>query len=133
MTTPISIVGETSVLAYRRGNKPFSEEHRLIADLLQPHLSRALSNARAFSALAQQHLEETIVGADALSTRESQVAFWLSRGKTNREIALILKMRSRTVEKHVEHILRKLGVENRVAAALRIASSIRRSETRVLP
>ena len=64
--------------------------------------------------------EEELGGADGLTPRESRVEFWLACGKTNREIGLILDVRSRTVEKHVEHILTKLGVENRVAAALQL-------------
>lgn len=52
-----------------------------------------------------------------LSGREAEVLFWLGRGKTNGESALILGSKSRTVEKHVERILQKLSVENRTAAA----------------
>lgn len=52
-----------------------------------------------------------------LTVRESQVLVWISNGKTNREIAEILEMSPRTVNKHLEQIFRKLGVENRTAAA----------------
>lgn len=52
-----------------------------------------------------------------LSPRESAVLTWVSRGKTNREIASILGISLPTVKKHVEHILQKLGVETRTAAA----------------
>jgi DNA-binding CsgD family transcriptional regulator len=52
-----------------------------------------------------------------LSPREGQVLAWLTRGKTNAEIAVILGSSARTVEKHVEHIFVKLGVETRTAAA----------------
>jgi DNA-binding response OmpR family regulator/DNA-binding CsgD family transcriptional regulator len=51
-----------------------------------------------------------------LTEREAQVLFWLSRGKTNQEIAQILEMSPRTVNKHLEPVFRKLGVENRTAA-----------------
>ena len=51
-----------------------------------------------------------------LTDRETQVLFWLSRGKTNQEIAQILSMSPRTVNKHLEPVFRKLGVENRTAA-----------------
>ncbi|MAX87543.1 MULTISPECIES: response regulator transcription factor [Thalassolituus] len=51
-----------------------------------------------------------------LTDRETQVLFWLSRGKTNQEIAQILEMSPRTVNKHLEPVFRKLGVENRTAA-----------------
>ncbi len=56
-----------------------------------------------------------------LTPREDEVATWLARGKTNAEIGVILGMRSRTVEKHVERILAKLGVDNRTAASLALA------------
>jgi DNA-binding CsgD family transcriptional regulator len=52
-----------------------------------------------------------------LSRRESEVLLWISRGKTSREIAAILSIARKTVDKHVEHIQAKLGAENRIAAA----------------
>lgn len=53
----------------------------------------------------------------ALTPRETEVLSWLSKGKTNRDIADILGMSPRTVNKHLEHIFEKLGVETRTAAA----------------
>ena len=52
-----------------------------------------------------------------LTERESDVLFWIANGKTNREAAEILSMSPRTVNKHLEMIFPKLGVENRTAAA----------------
>jgi DNA-binding NarL/FixJ family response regulator len=52
-----------------------------------------------------------------LTTREGEVLSWLSKGKTNRDIAQILGLSPRTVDKHLEQIYSKLGVENRTAAA----------------
>jgi len=45
------------------------------------------------------------------------VLSWLAKGKTNRDIAEILGMSPRTVNKHLEHIFDKLGVETRTTAA----------------
>lgn len=53
----------------------------------------------------------------ALTPRETEVLSWLAKGKTNRDIADILGMSHRTVNKHLEHIFEKLGVETRAAAA----------------
>jgi DNA-binding NarL/FixJ family response regulator len=53
-----------------------------------------------------------------LTPRESDVLLWLGKGKTNRDIADILGMSPRTVNKHLEHIFVKLGVETRSAAAV---------------
>lgn len=53
----------------------------------------------------------------ALTPRETEVLSWLAKGKTNRDIADILGMSPRTVNKHLEHVFEKLGVETRAAAA----------------
>ncbi len=60
-----------------------------------------------------------LMSALLLTRRESQVLYWLANGKTNREIAEILTMSPRTVNKHLEQVFPKLGVENRTAAAAR--------------
>lgn len=52
-----------------------------------------------------------------LTAREGEVLAWLSKGKANRDIAEILGLSPRTVDKHLEQIYAKLGVENRTAAA----------------
>jgi DNA-binding response OmpR family regulator/DNA-binding CsgD family transcriptional regulator len=52
-----------------------------------------------------------------LTPRESEVLMWVARGKSNRDIAEILKLSPRTVNKHLEQIYTKLGVENRASAA----------------
>jgi DNA-binding NarL/FixJ family response regulator len=54
----------------------------------------------------------------ALTPREGEVLFWLTMGKTNRDIAQILALSSRTVNKHLEQIFQKMGVDNRTSAAL---------------
>jgi DNA-binding CsgD family transcriptional regulator len=61
-----------------------------------------------------------------LTTREGEVLSWLSKGKTNRDIAQILGLSPRTVDKHLEQIYAKLGVENRTAAAAIAANAARR-------
>jgi DNA-binding response OmpR family regulator len=62
-----------------------------------------------------------------LTTREGEVLSWLSKGKTNRDIAQILGLSPRTVDKHLEQIYSKLGVENRTAAAAIATNASRRN------
>jgi DNA-binding response OmpR family regulator/DNA-binding CsgD family transcriptional regulator len=62
-----------------------------------------------------------------LTTREGEVLSWLAKGKTNRDIAQILGLSPRTVDKHLEQIYAKLGVENRTAAAALAAAATRRN------
>jgi DNA-binding NarL/FixJ family response regulator len=52
-----------------------------------------------------------------LTAREAEVLLWITRGKSNRDIGEILALSPRTVNKHLEHVYVKLGVENRAAAA----------------
>jgi len=52
-----------------------------------------------------------------ITKRESEVLYWVSYGKTSWEISLILEMSPRTVNKHLEQIFKKLGVDNRTSAA----------------
>lgn len=54
-----------------------------------------------------------------VTDREAEVLLWIAHGKTNREIGQILSMSPRTVNKHLEQIYKKLGVENRTSAAAR--------------
>lgn len=58
----------------------------------------------------------TLGSAYHLTTRELEVLLWLAKGKTNRDISDILGMSPRTVNKHLEHVYVKLGVETRAAA-----------------
>jgi DNA-binding CsgD family transcriptional regulator len=52
-----------------------------------------------------------------VTEREAEVLLWIARGKSNRDIAEILSLSPRTVNKHLEQIYAKLGVENRTSAA----------------
>lgn len=74
------------------------------------HLFRLVNNDELFM---KQRLKERF----NLTDRESEVLLWLSYGKTNREIGVIINMSPRTVNKHLEQIFKKLDVENRTTAA----------------
>jgi DNA-binding CsgD family transcriptional regulator len=68
------------------------------------------------------HEESTSPGIDylqrlGLSKREAEVLNYVAMGKTNAEIAIILDISRLTIGKHMEHILQRLGVETRTAAA----------------
>jgi DNA-binding response OmpR family regulator/DNA-binding CsgD family transcriptional regulator len=51
-----------------------------------------------------------------LTRREAEVLLWVSYGKTNKTVSEILGISPRTVNKHLEQVFRKLGVETRAAA-----------------
>lgn len=56
--------------------------------------------------------------ATRLSRREIECLTWLKDGKTNWEIGEILDISEKTVEFHVGNAMRKLKVDNRVAAVV---------------
>jgi len=62
--------------------------------------------------------DERLLGKrHGLTSREAEVLLWISRGKQNREMSEILNISPRTVNKHLEQVFQKLGVENRASAA----------------
>jgi DNA-binding CsgD family transcriptional regulator len=63
------------------------------------------------------------VSALPLTEREKQIVALVAAGKTNGEIGLVLRISSRTVQKHLENIFRKLGVETRTGLAMRVLAS----------
>ena len=73
------------------------------------HLLRLLEQGTAPTSRPLQAL--------GLGARQSDVLFWLARGKRNAEIALICRMHPTTVSTHLRQIFAKLGVETRTAAA----------------
>jgi DNA-binding response OmpR family regulator/DNA-binding CsgD family transcriptional regulator len=54
-----------------------------------------------------------------LTPRETEILFWIAQGKTSPEIAVILETAPETIKRHVKNFLPKLGVETRLAAALK--------------
>lgn len=83
---------------------------RLLVDAASPESAVMLFDERA----AASH--ESLRGL-GLTAREAEVLFWLSEGKSYKEIGVIVACEWRTVQKHAENIYQKLHVENRHGAA----------------
>lgn len=86
--------------------------------LASRHIVLAHKAACQLEAL-QQFKEQCCPAPEELTLREKQVFEWLREGKRNSEIAIILGCAPRTVDKHVENILRKTGAETRTGAVRR--------------
>jgi DNA-binding CsgD family transcriptional regulator len=105
--------GHTAPLVVERPDR------RLVVTMLPDRagITLVLAEERtAFDAISLRSL--------GLSARETEVLYWVSRGRTNAEVAAILDIRPRTVGKHLERIYEQLGVENRTAAASRALESL---------
>lgn len=124
--------------------RPLGLKHQIVVRLDRPgwRCSLTLNHEKAFPAELRPFLENIMsplvaahriacevrrlrsrVGEPAerimhakLTPREHEVLSWMREGKRNADIAEILKCAVRTVEKHVESILRKTGTESRSAA-----------------
>lgn len=93
-----------------RSGSGFSDRDRDLAEALRPHLA----DLYRLSGMPLQ-----LGPLAVLTAREREVLEWVAAGKTNRDIGAILGARPRTIEKHLERIYEKLGVENRTAAVMR--------------
>lgn len=62
----------------------------------------------------------TLKSSFGLTAREAEILMWISRGKTNKEVGLILDTSPRTVNKHLDHVFEKLGVPTRTAAVAKV-------------
>ncbi|WP_343584249.1 response regulator transcription factor [Herbaspirillum sp.] len=91
--------------------------HGITLLLEEKHAATALT-VRASKEAGDDAASASSFDGFRLTPRENDVLMWLGKGKTNRDIAEILGMSPRTVNKHLEHIFVKLGVETRSAAAV---------------
>ena len=89
---------------------------RLVVRLMSDH-----SEDRHLLVLEEQYMPLTVGSLESLglTRREAEIVLWVARGKSDKEVAAALYVSPRTVQKHLEHIYRKLGVESRTEAAAR--------------
>lgn len=107
VTAGAAMIAEASALKFTWLGAAGTDEHLLV-----------LRSARAGD-------EKTLLKErHALTLREAEVLLWLAKGKSNRDIGEILELSPRTINKHLEQIYAKLGVENRTAAAAMALTSL---------
>lgn len=114
---PLPDGGTLTCAAARGGRVNFSGRDRLVLQLVLPHLATAWRRALRVEERPDAARAPRTLCRLGLTPREADVLGWLSQGKTNADIALILAIRPATVKTYVEHILAKLGCETRTAAA----------------
>jgi DNA-binding CsgD family transcriptional regulator len=98
-----------------RGDQDFPDEDYLLARRLQPLLALL---ERQVSVLRRARDLTTEMEAAELSGRELVVLRLLGEGRTAEAMARELGISVRTVQKHLEHVYRKLGVSDRLRAVL---------------
>ena len=85
-----------------------------------PWANRAVAELDRTGERARRRTPDT---ADQLTPQERQVAMLVSQGATNREAAAALFVSPKTVETHLSHVYRKLGVRSRAELAHRFAAA----------
>lgn len=121
------------ILSLHRKHASFSERDRTMLNLLAPHIGRIqkqlkIGQARSIqetstetsSTSLRQFAESVEQTTWRLNPREVEVLYWLSRGKTNAEIGIVLGISARTAETHALNIYPKIGVENRYGAIVEV-------------
>jgi DNA-binding NarL/FixJ family response regulator len=76
---------------------------------------------RALRSLGVRTWRRAAAGAP-LTGREQEVARLVAEGATNREIAQLLFLSPKTVERHVSNVFKKVGVRNRAELASRLSA-----------
>lgn len=100
---PISSVAPFHMAGFDLQLIGFSNAHEVLVKLVQQ-----LGDSK----------EDILQKAFGLTIREAEVLYWLTLGKTNRDISTILSLSARTVNKHLEQVFQKMGVDNRTSAAV---------------
>jgi DNA-binding CsgD family transcriptional regulator len=88
-----------------RSRRDFSDRERALLELLRPQLEKMYRKTTSLS---------------RLTPREAEVLRWVAAGKSDAQIGAILGASPRTVQKHLQRVYEKLGVEGRTAAAMRL-------------
>jgi len=117
------VEGRRAEISVDRGHGGFTDHERRLMERLRPHLTAARDNAVQFSlALARAPLagpdDARPVPLERLTDRGRDVLARVASGHTNAQIARTLDISAGTVRKHLEHVLSRLGVPSRTAAAV---------------
>lgn len=111
LALPFSVNATTVAgICFNRGGSEFSLGDCALLNVFAPHFRLAWSRQPdPWAGIRLNH------HTASLTPRECDVLYWITCGKINSEIGIILGIRLTTVQEHVANILRKLEVENRHA------------------
>lgn len=108
-----------------RSGPDFTREDCEMLEAFVPHLQLAWQRHPSPWAEQQEWEDRQRLRSLGISSRESEVLYWMTQGKVNPEIAMILQIRLTTVQEHVSKIIHKLGTENRHAATVLALAHLR--------
>lgn len=103
-----------------RAGRDFADRERDLLNRMQP----VLANLYRVTSMTARLTREQESPSVRLTPREREILQWVGAGKSDAQIAEILGLSARTVQKHLENAYVKLGVENRTAAAMIVAGRV---------
>ena len=121
MVIPMSTPTHAGALTINRDNQDYTDDDLRVSAIFARHVALAHASDQIIMVTASARADAANADFQSLrqlklSRRESEVLWWVSQGKRDREVSAILGVSIRTVNHHVSAILRKLGVETRAAA-----------------
>lgn len=136
VAVPVHVDAATLVsFVLNRCRRDFSDRECAALDLVREHLAQMYRRARELeqwqtgahrqAAPDRDADRPAVTLAPVLTPREHEVMRWLAAGKTDRDIGALLGCSHRTVQKHLQRIYPKLGVETRTAAVMRVLATAR--------
>ena len=119
LALPVTVNDSTvAAVSLNRSGPDFTDRDCELLDAFAPHLRLAWQRHDDPWADRAEAAARRCLRALGLSPRESEVLFWMTEGKQNREIATILGISIATVQEHVAKMLAKLHLENRHVATV---------------
>lgn len=122
MLVAVPVPGQGLVTgALFRQRRDFTESERILLGFVRPHVAGLLHLSRLPASTASQEsvARQAYLG---LTPREADVLRQLKLGRTDKEIGHWCRISPRTVQNHLQNIYAKLGVDNRMAACLRVVA-----------
>ncbi|MEU5261392.1 helix-turn-helix transcriptional regulator [Amycolatopsis sp. NPDC021455] len=106
------------VLTLSRSRPGFAPRDHALVDLLAPHLAQAFAHE-------DRPPVRTATGMplEVLTAREREVATAVARAATDQQVARLLGISPRTVQKHLQQIYRKLGLTSRAELLVRFSGA----------
>jgi DNA-binding CsgD family transcriptional regulator len=127
LALPVKINADTiGALSFDRSKSNFTKRHCALLDAFAPHFILAWNRHIDPWTAPPEPAEPVRMRFQklGLTVREADVLFWMTEGKQNPEIAIILGLSLGTVQEHVGNLVRKLGQENRHAATVHALRSL---------
>jgi DNA-binding CsgD family transcriptional regulator len=127
LALPVKINADVvGALSFDRSRSNFTKRHCALLDAFAPHFILAWDRHVDPWTAPPEPVEPVRARFQklGLTVREADVLFWMTEGKQNPEIAIILGLSLGTVQEHVGNLVRKLGQENRHAATVFALRSI---------